>query len=346
MSNPATHEIPLCLVFGTCGGCQHQDIPYDEELRLKEARLREELGRYLDTRSLDIRPVLPSPQVYHYRNRLDLKLVKTNRGTLHIGFTPAEQGPVVEVAACPLAMAQISAFLPRLREEAAARITGKYHLANLTVRCGDNDAVRWGGIGRRSLRLEEKDYFSTSIAGLEICYSLDTFFQANLSILPILARELRSLPVWSTAASFFDLYGGVGLMGLLVHDLVQRVFNIEENVHSVRLARHNVAKNALSNVEVCEGRVEDLLPGLLAQAKSRENIVMVDPPRAGLSQNAVTLLKELPGVRHLIYLSCDPGSLAQNLAELFAGQWETVLIQPLDFFPRTRHVETLVLLRH
>jgi tRNA/tmRNA/rRNA uracil-C5-methylase (TrmA/RlmC/RlmD family) len=135
-------------------------------------------------------------------------------------------------------------------------------------------------------------------------------------------------------------------MGLLVHDLVQRVFNIEENVHSVRLARHNVAKNALSNVEVCEGRVEDLLPGLLAQAKSRENIVMVDPPRAGLSQNAVTLLKELPGVRHLIYLSCDPGSLAQNLAELFAGQWETVLIQPLDFFPRTRHVETLVLLRH
>jgi 23S rRNA (uracil1939-C5)-methyltransferase len=143
MSNTSIREIPLCPVFGTCGGCQYQDIPYSEELRLKEAGLREALGRGCDIRPLDIQPVIPSPQTYHYRNRLDLKLVKTRRGTLHVGFTPTGKGPVVEVASCPIAMAQISAFLPRLQVEAAAKIPKKYHMANLTVRCGDKEAVRW-----------------------------------------------------------------------------------------------------------------------------------------------------------------------------------------------------------
>jgi len=345
MPQTFNHEIPRCPVFGTCGGCQHQDIPYAEELRLKGAQLREELGRLIDVRSLNIQPVIASPQIYNYRSRLDLKLVKTRRGTIHIGFTPAEKGPVVEITACPIAMAQISAFLPQLREEATSRLTGRYQTANLTVRCGDGAAVHWGGIGRRSLRLEEKDYFSTKVCGLEICYSLDTFFQANLSILPDLARVLRSFPVWSKSASFFDLYGGVGLMGLMVHDLVGRVCNIEENVHSVRLANYNIVRNALSNVDVCEGRVEDLLPGLLAKSASDDNVVMVDPPRAGLSQDAVTHLIEMPRVRHLVYLSCSPASLAENLTDLNKALWETVIIQPLDFFPRTRHLETLVLLR-
>jgi len=346
VSHICSKEVPVCPVFGTCGGCQYQDIPYDEELRLKEIRLRELLGLHLDVSAFDIRPVVPSPQIYHYRNRLDLKLVKTKRGTLHIGFTPLEKGPVVEVASCPIAMAQISAFLPRLREEAIARIPGKYHVANLTVRCGDGPEVRWGGIGRRSLRLEEKDYFSTRLCGLEIFYSLDTFFQANLSILPVLAQELRSLSIWSKDASFFDLYGGVGLMGFLVHDLVGRVFNIEESVHSVKLARYNLEKNSLKNVEVCEGRVEIVLSELLLKSGSFGNIVMVDPPRAGLSKDAVALLKQMPRARYLLYLSCDPESLAQNLADLTAGPWQVVKVQPFDFFPRTRHLETLVLLKN
>jgi tRNA/tmRNA/rRNA uracil-C5-methylase (TrmA/RlmC/RlmD family) len=346
MSETLIKDVPLCPVFGTCGGCQHQNISYEEELRLKEASLREALGRQVDDHAFAVSPVVASPRTYHYRNRLDLKLVKTRRGTLHVGFTPVEKGVVVEVDACPIAMEQISAFLPRLREEALARIPKKYHMANLTVRCGDGSEVRWGGIGKRSLRLEEKDYFSTKLCGLEIFYSLDTFFQANLSILPVLARELRALPIWSNDISFFDLYGGVGLMGLLVHDLVGRVFNIEENVHSVRLARHNLTKNTLKNVEVFEGRVELILPELLQKTASSENVVMVDPPRAGLSKDAVALLNKLPRVRHLLYLSCDPGSLAQNLADLTAGPWQIMKIQPFDFFPRTKHLETLVLLKN
>ncbi len=349
---------PLCPVFGSCGGCQHQDISYDEELCLKEIALRGFLSPHFDVRSLDIRPVVPSPKVYHYRSRLDLKLVRTRRGTVHIGFSPPEKGPVVEVNACPIAMEQISRFLPQLAQDALRKLPAKYRMANLTVRCGEGDAVQWGGIGRRSLRLEEKDYFSMTIAlerhlpapsvcpmPVTIYYSLDTFFQANLSILPVLAKYLRALPVWSKEAVFFDLYGGGGLFSIMMHDLVKGVVNIEENTHSVTLARFNVDKNSLANAVVHEGRVEDILPSLLESSFSGENIVMVDPPRAGLSPAMIGLLNQLTKVRHLLYLSCNPQTLASNLVDLTHGPWRTVFVQPFDFFPRTRHLETLVLLR-
>jgi tRNA/tmRNA/rRNA uracil-C5-methylase (TrmA/RlmC/RlmD family) len=292
-------------------------------------------------------PVVPSPKVYHYRNRLDLKLVnrKGGHGT-HIGFSSKEPGPVLEVDSCPIAMEPLSDFIPQLRREAQAKIPRDYRMANLTVRCGQTgDTIRWGGIGQKSLRLDARDYFHIDILGRRIFYGLDTFFQANLSILPVIIDFLRAQPIWSKDANFFDLYGGVGLFGLCVNDLVGSVANIEENVHSARMAKYNVSANSLNNIQVHEGRVEDVLPGLLASSAGVDNIVMVDPARAGLSTEALALLNTMPRVKHLIYLSCNPASLAENLKVLSVGGWAVDVVRGFDFFPRTRHVETLAILR-
>jgi len=332
-------------VFGSCGGCQYQDLDYTQELVLKETALKEVLRAVIPLGDELFQPIVASPKIYHYRNRLDLKLINRRNGDVHIGFSPAERGPVIEIGACPIAMEAISAFIPRLRQEAAAAIPREYRMANLTVRCGDGPDVHWGGIGRKSLRLEARDYFYVDILGRRIYYSLDTFFQANLSILPPLIDFLRGQEIWSKDAVFFDLYGGVGFFGLCVNDLVAKVVNIEENVHAVRLAKYNLSANSLGNVHAMEGRVEDVLPPLLAEAMTDENIVMVDPPRAGLSEAAVSLLNGLKRARYLVYLSCDPGNLAANLKELVAGGWGVVGVRPFDFFPRTRHLETLVILK-
>jgi 23S rRNA (uracil1939-C5)-methyltransferase/tRNA (uracil-5-)-methyltransferase len=290
-----------------------------------------------------VRPIVPSPRVYHYRNRLDLKLLRRKNGQVHIGFSAAPGAPVLDVSACPIAMERISGYLPLLRREAEEKLPPDYRLANLTVRCGDGDAVRWGGIGRRSLKLPEEDHFYTDILGRRIYYSLDTFFQANLSILPELARALRGLPVWNRTGLFCDLYGGVGLFGHLVADLVGRVVNIEENIHAVAVARRNIRENDMAAMEVFSGRVEGLLGRVLGEHAGADNIVMVDPPRAGLSAEAIKLLDGIKGARYLLYLSCNPGKLAENIAVLNRGQWEPVFLQPFDFFPRTRHLETLAL---
>lgn len=334
--------IPICSVFGRCGGCQYQDIPYEDELRLKEARLRELLRGGIPLAGEAFSEIVASPRPDHYRNRIDLKLVKRRNGMVHIGFSPVAPGPVVEVEECPIAMEKISDFIPRLREESLLKLPAKYKMANLVVRCGDAEAVRWGGIGRRSTRLSDDEYLYTDIGGKRVYYSLDTFFQANLSILPLLRETLREFKIWDQEAVFYDLYGGVGLFSLMVHDLVAQVVNIEENAQAIRLARWNMMQNHIPNMEVLEGRVEDVLLGLLEKTKTDANIVMVDPPRAGLSRDALQLLSGLSNVRNLLYLSCDAESLLRDMKELIGGGWSVAMVRPFDFFPRTRHLETLV----
>lgn len=339
-----THEItPICSVYGRCGGCQYQHISYDKELVQKETYIKTLFAGIAVASSAEFRPIIRSPKEYGYRHRLDLKLTRWRNGQIFIGFSPLEKGPVVEIQACPIAMEAVSTFIPQLRQEAVTMLPPKYRMANLTVRCGDEGVVRWGGIGKRSLQLEKDEYLSVTVGQDKIFFALDTFFQANLSILPVLRDVVRAFPIWSKDAVFFDLYGGVGLFSLMVRDLVSKVVDIEENVHAVRLARHNMMYNRAANMEVLDGRVEAVLPGLLAAATSTDNIMMVDPPRAGLSEDVISLLGRVPNAKHLVYLSCDPQSFLKDLNDLSRDGWRLKIVQPLDFFPRTRHLETLAL---
>ncbi|MBF0595448.1 MAG: class I SAM-dependent RNA methyltransferase [Candidatus Omnitrophica bacterium] len=344
MSETTHTEKPLCTFFGQCGGCQYQDIPYDEELKLKGAAFKEALSAKVDASLWEIKPVVASPKVYNYRNRLDLKLVRTRKATIHIGYSPAQRGQVLEIDRCPIGIEKIGDYIATLRADASANLPEKYRMANLTLRCGDGDKVFWGGIGRKSNHLSPENYFYFLFNGKKIHYSLDTFFQANLSILPLLAEQMRALPIWSPEVVVFDLYGGVGLLGLMVHDLVKGVINIEENTHSVTVAEYNVKANGIGNVATLEGRVENVLPGLLDQMDCADNVIIVDPPRAGLTDKAIENINGLTKVRHMLYLSCNPETLAANLSGLMAGGWKVSFIQPFDFFPRTRHLEALVLL--
>lgn len=333
---------PLCPVFYECGGCQYQDISYADELYLKETHLRSLFKNSFDLSDDIFRPILASPQEYHYRNRLDLKLVQTKSKEVFIGFSPKSRHRLIPVESCPIARHSISNFIPSLKAQAKAKLTEKYKQANLVVRSGDDDRVLWGGIGRRSLDLQAEDYFWTEILGKKIFYSLDTFFQANLFILPEFIKRLRALNIWDAQAVFYDLYGGVGLFGVCVQDLVGKVILIEEVQASLKLARHNAAYHKFENFFIHDGRVEDVLPSLVGLMPQAKNIVMVDPPRAGLSELTVAMLNSLENVDHLLYLSCNPQSLLDN-CKSFKDRWNIRVVLPLDFFPRTQHLETLVL---
>jgi tRNA/tmRNA/rRNA uracil-C5-methylase (TrmA/RlmC/RlmD family) len=200
-------------------------------------------------------------------------------------------------------------------------------------------------MGRRSCELLPKDYLWTEIDGKKIFYSLDTFFQANLSILPELFRTIRQLPVWGGRPVFYDLYGGVGLFGVGLCGLAQKAVLIEENQASTKLARYNVAFNKITNFEVIEGRVEDHWPDLLKGNTDGAAVAMIDPPRAGLSPEACAFLAGMRQLRHMIYLSCSPESLARDLRQFVDKGWAVRRVVPFDFFPKTKHLETLVWLQ-
>ncbi len=340
-----TNTQPLCPVFGECGGCQYQDIAYEDELNIKQIQLeslfKEEIG--LEAHFLE--PILPSPQAYHYRNRLDLKLLKTKENQIFVGFSPPGRNRMVPISACSIAKKSISGFIPALKQEITEKLPSRYHVANLVVRTGDDNRVFWGGVGRHSLRLDPQDYLWTQVNGRRIFYSLDTFFQANLSILPLLIERIRALNIWSSETVFFDLYSGVGFFGLMLADKVRKVVMIEESKASFKLAQHNLQYQDFKNVSMKAGRVEDELPSVLAHEAGNSKAVMIDPPRAGLSPEVLKTLNESAALNNILYLSCHPQTLLRDLKVLMNGNWKIVQVMPFDFFPKTKHIETLVWLK-
>ena len=334
-------------MFGACGGCTYQDLPYEEELQLKEKRLHTLLGEQLDFSPRCFESIVPSPEPYHYRTRLDLTLLRTKEEETFLGFMPEGKFRIVPVEACAIARKSISDFLPQLKREASDRLPADYRVANLVVKTADDGRVAWGGIGRRSLQMKPEDYLWTEIRGKRIFHSLDTFFQANTFILPRVLDAIERLIPWNKQTVFFDLYSGVGLFGIFLASRVKKVVMIEENLPSIELARYNAEYHGLKNVEIQSGKVEALLTNFAAGGEigSKRPVALVDPPRKGLSPEALEALAHSKQFQALFYLSCSPESLARDLAAFLKEGWWIEKIVPFDFFPKTKHLETLVLLR-
>jgi tRNA/tmRNA/rRNA uracil-C5-methylase (TrmA/RlmC/RlmD family) len=336
---------PVCTYFGTCSGCLYQNIHYAEELKIKEANLKTLLQANLDLDDKVFAPIVSSPQEYNYRHRLDLALYKLKTGEVLIGFTPESKRGVMPIDACAIAQSEISDFIPELKDQVLKMLPPKYHVANVVVKTGEGKKVLWGGIGKRSTRLNEADYFWVTIGKRKIFYSLDTFFQANTSILPILFDKISALDIWGEKPVFFDLYGGVGFFTLGLIDKIERAILIEECVSSLKLAYYNISYHKLENVEIVKGKVEEVLPQKLEEAKGENKIAFIDPPRSGLSESAVKILTQTKDLNHLLYLSCNPEALTRDLSAFIQEKWEIKKVIPFDFFPKTKHLETLVLLK-
>jgi 23S rRNA (uracil1939-C5)-methyltransferase/tRNA (uracil-5-)-methyltransferase len=335
---------PLCPVFGTCGGCLYQDVTYEAELEAKQALLRNLLGRCPGLDTALIQPVVASPDIYHSRSRLDLTFLRIKSGEMFMGFMPPQQKRVLSIDSCAIAREAISDFIPELKRQAAEKLPPDYRIANIVVKTGDDGRVFWGGIGRHSLRMRPDDYLWTEVRGKRIHFSLETFFQANLSILPALMDKIESLVPQERRGLFLDLYSGVGLFGIAMQDFFKRIVMLEEHAASVEIARYNIRHHHLPHAEAHEGRVEDKLAEVLAAQPDAKSVAMIDPPRKGLSASALDMLIRFRQIDFLFYLSCHPESLARDLTALTAAGWNVRNIVPFDFFPRTRHLETLVLL--
>jgi tRNA/tmRNA/rRNA uracil-C5-methylase (TrmA/RlmC/RlmD family) len=336
---------PKCAVFGQCGGCLYQDVSYEKELDIKERYLKQYLKDELSISEEIISPIEASPKEYHSRSRLDLTLRRYRDGEIEMGFQLPESKRLVAINECAISMESISDFLPTLNQEASKKLPAKYKTANLVVKTGDDGRICWGGIGKGSLKMTEEDYLWTEIKGQKIYYSLDTFFQANLSILPRLIATIESLVPKEAQHIFLDLYSGVGLFGLPLASRFRKVVMIEENPASTRIADYNIRKQGLDNVEIHSGRVEDYLEEVLIHLKSEKPVAMIDPPRRGLSASVAQALVGARGLHRLFYLSCHPESLVRDLKFFMDANWEVLNVIPFDFFPKTKHLETLVLLR-
>ncbi len=310
---PSSHRVsPGCRYAGTCGGCDWLHISYDEQLRQKASIVREALRRTgrIDREDIDI---VPSPP-FASRNRAQI-----HRAEAGLGYMGAGSRRLVTVGHCPIVAPAVDLLFsgavpaPPGRDRFTAFAAGEL----LAVEGRDDD---------RDL--------CVTVAGREILFSVGCFFQSNLAVLPaLISWALEGLRGDAAA----DLYAGVGLFGAFLAADFSRVICVESSTTSLAYARRNVTGDVNEFYPVS---VEDWITA----AGGRLDAVVVDPPRVGLGPAVRAWLREA-APRRLVYVSCNPVTLARDLGELVTGGFVLDDLRLFDFYPQTSHVEAVAKLR-
>jgi 23S rRNA (uracil1939-C5)-methyltransferase len=204
------------------------------------------------------------------------------------------------------------------------------------------DSVAETTSGGETERLGGADRLQEEIGGLRMAISPEAFFQTNTEM----AEQLYGLAIeYGQLGGFervYDLYCGIGTIGLLIAPRVAEVWGLELVPEAIADAIKNARRNEIDNARFFAGDVRLAMRELVAQA-SRPDVIVVDPPRAGLSAKIVRrIIEAAPG--RIVYVSCNPTTLAPNAAQLIEAGYELKRVHPVDMFPQTPHIECVAVL--
>ena len=361
---------PSCPHFARCGGCHYQHIPYEKQIESKAAILRETLRRIsrIELREEIIRH--PSP-AFAYRNRARLR-VRTSP-EFALGYFRFASHEFLPVAECPISSPLINRVMARLLERGGCECPAGVEEIELFADADDAQVLAWAFCERETdaaALLRWAEAVRAAVPGIcgitffpsrrrapdddapvearaiarsgaeEIPYrvaeqnyrvSAGAFFQVNRHLIEDLVSTVTKEAAGEMA---LDLYAGVGLFSLAMARHFHHIFAVEASQTSYEDLRHN----APANVRAVQARIEDYQP-----ARTRPDLVVVDPPRAGLGKAVIRVLAALraPQIR---YVSCDPSTLARDLGPLLAAGYRIQAAHLFDLFPQTYHIESVTLL--
>jgi 23S rRNA (uracil1939-C5)-methyltransferase len=313
---------PLCGVYGECGGCAWQHLDYDTQVRAKAEILGNAIERIAKLPLPGPVDVLPSPSAWGYRSRARV-LAKEGR----VGYRRRNSHTICATSRCPV-------LVPAL-DQALAALSAQH----------PQDAEEWelsagaeGSSRTTPLRqpLPEAPQLELSVCGDRVAFSPGVFVQGNSLLHDSLAQAVHEAS--GRGALAVELFCGAGFFTLGLARRFDRVVAVESEGRAVADLHANVLGAGLRNVEIRGGRAERLLPAL-----PRADALLVDPPRTGLPPGCVeALCAAAPG--RLVYVSCDPATLARDLRRLVDGGYTLESLRGFDLFPQTPHVEALATL--
>ncbi|MBB6734042.1 23S rRNA (uracil(1939)-C(5))-methyltransferase RlmD [Cohnella sp. CBP 2801] len=178
------------------------------------------------------------------------------------------------------------------------------------------------------------------IGGLRFAISARSFFQVNPTQTERLYRAALDYATLTGDETVFDAYCGIGTITLFLAQHARRVYGVEIVPEAIEDARRNASINNISNAEFAVGAAEDILPRWQAASLSPD-VIVVDPPRKGCDPRLLDTMLQLRPKR-IVYVSCNPSTLARDLRVLEDGGYRTVEVQVVDMFPHTVHVECVV----
>jgi 23S rRNA (uracil1939-C5)-methyltransferase len=364
-------------------GAPWQVLPYERQLAVKAEQVEDALRRIGKLDGFELEPIVPAVEQWRYRNKLEYSFGTGDAGELVLGFhAPGRWNEIVPMHDCLLASErgnvareQVLAFCRRQGLGAWDRRDQRGFLRNLVVREGrrtgalqvrlitspgklDVDAliaaVECDGLwwtqtsdlgesttGGETTLLAGAPQLPERIAGLDFLISPEAFFQTNTEMaeeLYALAREYAGLRGHERV---FDLYCGIGTIGLSLATRAREVIGVELIEPAVADAIANARVNEIENARFFAGDIRLVMRELVERA-GKPDVALIDPPRAGLSQKVVRRLVEAAPSR-IVYVSCNPTTLAPNAAQLVEAGYRLVKVRPVDMFPQTPHIEAVAL---
>ena len=322
---------PPCPHFGTCGGCDFQQMSYEAQLAAKAGIIRDCLHRIGKIEFEGEIPVIASPEQFAYRSRARWHL-DTKRQTF--GYFRRDSNEVVDVAMCPILTPGMQTTLETLRANVGwASFRGEKPEVEAV-------ADESGNVSTFSRELPEPaNQINVKAYGETYAYTAETFFQANRFLLEKLVESAIGNAEGGTA---FDLYCGVGLFALPLARRFTKVIGVEESTVAIDFAKKNAKNAGIQNLDLSNRGVEQFLS---ANKTKKIDFVLIDPPRMGTEKRTIPMLAALKPAQ-ISYVSCEPSILARDLAVLLDGGYTIDSITALDLFPQTHHVETVVRLSH
>ncbi len=320
---------PPCPFYGPCSGCQWQHIAYDYQLALKREAVERAFAEYPELAGVSVEPTLPSPDQLGYRNHARFTVRREGR----MGFVNRVTGRFVEVDKCLLMSEGVNDMLGRLQG-----LVGE--TSQLSVRYGINTGEWLIQPTMKSPDLPMptgQTHYRERLSGRAFRIASPSFFQVNTAQAEALGELVRERLILTGTETVVDAYAGVGTFAALLAPDAGRVIAIEESSAAVKDAAVNIGD--LGNIEFVEAKTEDALAGL---AHSPDAVVL-DPPRAGCHPDAIAATGRT-GAGRVVYVSCDPVTLARDIALLVMGGYRVTRVEPLDMFPQTHHVECVVTL--
>jgi 23S rRNA (uracil1939-C5)-methyltransferase len=365
-------------------GAPWQVLPYERQLEVKQEQVEDALTRIGRLEGYELEPIVPALQQWRYRNKLEYSFGTADDGELVCGFhAPGRFDRILPMTDCMLASErsnavreQVLAFCRDQGLGAWDRRDQQGFLRNLVVREGrrsgqlqvrlvtspgkldadamidavDADGLFWtqtAGLGESTQHgetalLSGVPQLQEQLGELRFQISPEAFFQTNTEMAELLYGHAAELAALRGHERVYDLYCGIGTIGLSLAARAREVVGVEIVKAAVADAIENARLNEITNASFYAGDIRLAMRDLVEQA-GKPDVAVIDPPRAGLSQKIVRRIIEADPQR-IVYVSCNPTTLAPNAAQLVEAGWTLRSVRPVDMFPQTPHIECVALL--
>ncbi len=375
---PSEHRVrPACAVNRLCGGCQLQHMDREAQNDFKEEKVRNcfRQNAHMDP---EILPIITAEPYTGYRNKVQIP-VQVNNGKTEMGFYQNHTNKIIPFENCLMESDLSDEIVKSLRDwfdelKCAgdmrhvlikhAHMTGKvmvvFIVRNWPVRNSEILLERLTKkfpqissvsaiINRRTdnVILDGKDvhlygdtYIEEELLGCTFRISARSFYQINPFVTPLLYSKAIELAGLTGKEVLIDLYCGTGTMGIIAAEKAKKVYGIEIVPDAVRDARINAQVNHRDNIEFLTADAHAGAEAVI-RSKVKCDAMIVDPPRKGCSKDTLDAIIRISPKR-LVYVSCDPSTLARDVKILSENGYELQLVQPFDMFPSTHHVECVV----